>query len=210
MRMSDVIFRLLAAAACCFFACGVANPVEPDRLEALCPGHANLSTLKQQNVLTRLGDKFYYISFHDANQGGLEFKLSWKEATEWCQRHAMELVSVDSHTESALLRQEMLRYAENLTSPVPDLYWSSGRWDSGNDLPQVEIGGVVRDRFRWTGSGDWIRDAEIFKATKPGECIVLNTYYVYIKPDGRIKKYARDCERRSSFICELERWNCLD
>ena len=77
-------------------------------------------------------------------------------------------------------------------------------------MHEVEIGAQVYDRFKWTGTRDYIRDSEIFKATRPGDCVVLNTYYIYVAHDGRLKKYARDCERRSSFICELEKMLCLE
>lgn len=91
------------------------------------------------------------------------------------------------------------------------MYWTSGRRTQGtNRLHEVEIGAQVYDRFKWTGTRDYIRDSEIYKATRPGECVVLNTYYIYITHDGRLKKYARDCERRSSFICELEKALCLE
>ncbi|XP_065344813.1 uncharacterized protein LOC135942568 isoform X2 [Cloeon dipterum] len=210
MRKNDAIFRPLGLLSCCFFACGVAYPAELDRLEAICPGHAGLTTLRRRNVLTRLGDKFYYNSFHDADQGGLEFKLSWKEATDWCQRHAMELVSVESQAELLLLRDDLLRFTANLTSPVPFLYWTSGQRVGGDDLWRVEIGQVVADRFRWTGTRDWIRQAQVYKSTKPGDCVALNTYHAYVNSEERIKTYARHCDKRSSFICELERLICLD
>lgn len=77
-------------------------------------------------------------------------------------------------------------------------------------MHEVDIGDQVYDRFKWTGTRDYIRDSEIYKATRPGDCVVLNTYDIYIAHNGRLKKYARDCERRSSFMCELEKSMCLE